>query len=55
VLYIAAELEELLDVSDRVAVMAQGRITGTLSAASADVDEIGRLMLADVTDVLDAA
>jgi simple sugar transport system ATP-binding protein len=55
VLYIAAELEELLDVSDRVAVMALGRITGTVSAASADVDEIGRLMLADVTDVLDAA
>jgi ABC-type uncharacterized transport system ATPase subunit len=55
VLYIASELEELLDVSDRVAVMARGRITGTMSAAGADVDEIGRLMLATVADTEAAA
>jgi ABC-type uncharacterized transport system ATPase subunit len=46
VVYIASELEELLHVADRVAVLARGEITGVLEAADADVDEIGRLMLA---------
>jgi general nucleoside transport system ATP-binding protein len=55
VLYIAAELEELLDVSDRVAVMARGRITGELPAATADIDEIGRLMLAETGEAREAA
>jgi simple sugar transport system ATP-binding protein len=55
VIFVAAELEELLDVSDRVAVMAQGRITGEVSAADADIDELGRLMLATVADRQEAA
>jgi ABC-type uncharacterized transport system ATPase subunit len=55
VVYVAAELEELLDVSDRVVVMARGRITGTMSAADADIDEIGRLMLANVNEKRRAA
>jgi general nucleoside transport system ATP-binding protein len=55
VVYVAAELEELLDVSDRVAVMAQGRITGELPAAGADIDELGRLMLTEVKDRQEAA
>jgi ABC-type uncharacterized transport system ATPase subunit len=49
VVYIASELEELLDVADRIAVLARGRITGEMPAAGADVEEIGRLMLADVS------
>jgi simple sugar transport system ATP-binding protein len=47
VVYVASELEELHDISDRIAVMARGRVTGILPAASADSAEIGRLMLAD--------
>ena len=48
VVYIASELEELLAVSDRIAVLARGRITGTVAAGTASVDEIGQLMLADL-------
>jgi ABC-type uncharacterized transport system ATPase subunit len=47
VVYIAAELEELLDVSDRVVVLARGRITGEMPAAEADASRLGRLMLVD--------
>jgi simple sugar transport system ATP-binding protein len=47
VVYIAAELEELLDVSDRVVVLARGRITGEMPAAEADASLLGRLMLVD--------
>jgi general nucleoside transport system ATP-binding protein len=45
VVYISADLEEVLAVSDRIAVMAHGEITGTLDAGEADVQRIGRLML----------
>jgi general nucleoside transport system ATP-binding protein len=45
IVYVASELEELLDLSDRIAVIARGRITGTLSSSEADVAQIGRLML----------
>lgn len=47
VVYIASELEELLALSDRVAVLARGQITGILPAGEADVAEIGRLMLTE--------
>jgi len=52
VVYIASELEELFAVADRIAVMARGQITGILPAAAADVQEIGRLMLADVGETV---
>ncbi len=45
VVYIAADLEEVLDVSDRIAVLAHGQIRGILDAAEADALKIGRLML----------
>ena len=45
VVYISADLEEVLDVSDRIAVLAHGRITGILDASEADTMKIGRLML----------
>ena len=45
VVYISADLEEVMAVSDRIAVLAHGRITGTLRAEDADVHTIGRLML----------
>jgi ABC-type uncharacterized transport system ATPase subunit len=50
VVYIASELDEIFAVSDRIAVLARGRITGVLDVADADVQEIGRLMLARVDE-----
>jgi simple sugar transport system ATP-binding protein len=47
VVYIASELEELLALSDRIAVLARGRITGVMPTADADVAKIGRLMLSE--------
>jgi simple sugar transport system ATP-binding protein len=45
VVYISADLEEILDVSDRIAVLARSRITGVFDVADADVRQIGELML----------
>jgi simple sugar transport system ATP-binding protein len=45
VVYIASDLDELLDVSDRVAVLARGRITGVLHRDDADAARLGALML----------
>jgi general nucleoside transport system ATP-binding protein len=45
VLMISEDLDEILDLADRVAVMCAGRITGIVPAADADVDHIGLLML----------
>jgi general nucleoside transport system ATP-binding protein len=44
ILLISAELEELLNLSDRIAVMFEGRIMGIVEAAGASVDEIGLMM-----------
>jgi general nucleoside transport system ATP-binding protein len=50
VVYIAADLDEVLDVSDRIAVLAHGEIRGVLDAEDADVHKIGRLMLGGTPD-----
>lgn len=44
ILYISTELEELLAISDRVAVIFNGRIVGTLNRSEATTDKIGLLM-----------
>jgi simple sugar transport system ATP-binding protein len=44
ILLISAELEELLNLSDRIAVMYEGRIMGVVDAAGASVEEIGLMM-----------
>jgi general nucleoside transport system ATP-binding protein len=44
ILLISAELEELLNLADRIAVMFEGRIVGTVPAAGASVEEIGSMM-----------
>jgi simple sugar transport system ATP-binding protein len=44
ILYISTELEHLLAVSDRVAVMFRGRITGTLQPGEATAERLGMLM-----------
>ena len=44
ILLISAELEELLNLADRIAVMFEGRIMGMVDAAGASVEEIGLMM-----------
>ena len=44
VLYISTELEQVLEVADRVAVMCAGRITGVLPRGEATPERIGLLM-----------
>ncbi len=44
ILLISEELEELLAMSDRIAVIYDGQIMGVVDAPSADIDEIGLMM-----------
>jgi len=44
VLLISSELEEILDVADRIVVMYRGKIAGEMSRADADLERIGLLM-----------
>jgi simple sugar transport system ATP-binding protein len=44
ILLISADLDEVLELSDRVSVMFRGRIVGTFDAADAERDRIGLLM-----------
>jgi simple sugar transport system ATP-binding protein len=52
VLLISEDLDELLALSDRIAVLYGGRIVGTVQAEGADVGEIG-MMMAGVTGTTD--
>jgi ABC-type uncharacterized transport system ATPase subunit len=45
ILLISEDLDELLSLSDRITVMYAGRIAGTVDAATADRQHLGRLML----------
>ncbi len=45
VLLISSELDEILDVSDRIGIMYGGRLVAVVPRAEADVEAIGRLML----------
>jgi simple sugar transport system ATP-binding protein len=49
VVFIGSDLGELLSVSDRLVVMARGRVTGQLDPATATLETIGSLMLAEGT------
>lgn len=44
VLLISADLEEILSLSDRIAVMYEGKITGILNASEANQENVGVLM-----------
>jgi len=44
VLLISSELEEILDVADRIVVMYRGKIVGEMPGADADLERIGLLM-----------
>jgi general nucleoside transport system ATP-binding protein len=55
VLLISTELDEVMAVSDRIAVLRGGRIVGTLARADATMDGIGRLMLGSTSESQQAA
>jgi simple sugar transport system ATP-binding protein len=44
VLLVSAELDEILELSDQVAVMYRGRLVATMNAADADKEKVGLLM-----------
>jgi simple sugar transport system ATP-binding protein len=44
ILLISEELEELLSLSDRIAVIYDGQIMGTMSSDQADINDIGLMM-----------
>jgi simple sugar transport system ATP-binding protein len=43
-LVISEDLEELLAICDRVAVMYQGRLSGLIARAAVDIEQIGLMM-----------
>ena len=53
ILLISEELEELMALSDRIAVIYEGEIMGVVDAAEADVDEIGLMMTGAHAEDLD--
>jgi simple sugar transport system ATP-binding protein len=50
VLLVSEDLDELLELSDRIVVMSEGRLVHETSAASADQQVIGRFMAGHVDD-----
>jgi simple sugar transport system ATP-binding protein len=48
-LVISTDLDELLEVSDRIAVLSRGRIVGEIENGPGAAERIGRLMIGDVT------
>ncbi len=48
-LLISTDLDELLEVSDRIAVLSRGRIVGIVDNGPGAAEQVGRLMIGDVT------
>ena len=44
ILLISEDLDQIMALSDRIAIMYEGRIVSVVSAADADISEIGRMM-----------
>ena len=55
VVYISAELEEILAISDRIAVMFEGEILDIVPGPKADIEHIGLLMAGSKRGSFDAA
>jgi general nucleoside transport system ATP-binding protein len=56
ILLISEDLQELLDLSDRIGVMFEGRITGVLECADFDINRIGLMMSGiDPKDISESA
>ena len=47
ILYVSAELEEVMDIGDRIAVLHEGRLSAPVPRAEADLTTIGLLMAGD--------
>lgn len=45
ILLVSEDLEEIMTLSDRIAVMFEGKIVGIVAAAEADIEEIGSMMV----------
>jgi general nucleoside transport system ATP-binding protein len=54
-LLISTDLDELLECADRIAVLSRGRIVGTVSNGPGAAEQVGRLMVGDVSLGLEAA
>jgi ABC-type uncharacterized transport system ATPase subunit len=54
-LLISTDLDELLEVSDRIAVLSRGRIVGIVDNGPGASTQVGRLMIGDVTLGVEAA
>ena len=50
ILYISTELEHIMAVCDRIAIMSRGRITGVLKPEEATPERLGMLMAGATTD-----
>jgi simple sugar transport system ATP-binding protein len=50
VLLVSAELDEIMELSDRIGVMFRGRLVATVDAATARKEDIGRMMATGVVD-----
>ncbi len=50
ILLISEELEELLSLSDRIAVISHGKIMGVMPAEGADVNKIGLMMVGQAAE-----
>ncbi|MGH2858574.1 MAG: putative B6 ABC transporter ATP-binding protein, partial [Solirubrobacteraceae bacterium] len=48
-LLISTDLDELLEVSDRIAVLSRGRIVGIVENGASAGEQVGRLMIGDVS------
>ncbi len=48
-LLISTDLDELLEVADRIAVISGGRIVGVIDNGPGAAEQVGRLMIGDVT------
>jgi simple sugar transport system ATP-binding protein len=54
-LLISTDLDELLEVADRIAVLSRGRILGVIENGPGAAEQVGRLMISDVTLGVEAA
>ena len=55
ILVISEELEELFEISDRIAVLAQGRLSAAVPKAEADAESVGLQMAGLFTEASHAS
>jgi ABC-type uncharacterized transport system ATPase subunit len=55
ILLISTELDEILNLSDRIIVLYEGQVMGEVSASEADVEQLGLMMAGTRQHELDVA